>query len=67
MFGNRLRELMQKQGISQADMAKRINITSSMVNQIIRGTKQATAPLIAEIAKELGCTTDYLIYGQESN
>lgn len=64
MFGERLREARTKKGLSQKELADIVNVTGSMITQIERGTKQATAPLIADLAAALDCTANDLIYGK---
>ena len=63
MFGERLREERIKKGMSQAKLAEIVEVGSPMITQIERGTKQASAPLIAQLATALGCTSDHLIFG----
>jgi len=63
MFGERVREERVKKDLTQAQLAEMVRVSSPMITQIERGTKQASAPLIGELAKVLGCTADYLIYG----
>lgn len=65
MFGKRLKEKRIAKHLNQTELARIVNVSSSMINQIERGTKQASAPLIAELAIALGCTTDSLIYGDK--
>ena len=64
MFGERLKKLRLDKGMTQAELAKRINVTDSMITQIERGTKQASAALIADLIKVLDCTADFLITGK---
>jgi len=63
MFGERVRELRIKKEMTQGELAEIVSVSSPMITQIERGTKQASAPIVGEIATALGCTTDYLIYG----
>ena len=65
MFGERLKEARKSYGITQEELAKRIGVHVSMIAQMERGTKQASPPLIADIATELGCSLDFLIFGKK--
>ena len=51
--------------LTQTVLAKQVGVSTPMITQIERGTKQASAPLIADLATALGCTTDHLIYGEQ--
>lgn len=48
-------------GLSQAELAKKINITQSMLCQIERGTKTPALPLGKELADALGCALEELL------
>jgi len=62
MFGERLREARISKEMTQKQLADIVGVTAPMITQIERGTKQATAPLIADLAIALNCTSDALIY-----
>lgn len=48
-------------GLTQLELAARLNISGPFVCQLERGTKVPTLPLAVEIAKALGCkVTDFL-------
>jgi transcriptional regulator with XRE-family HTH domain len=64
MFGARLKEKRLEAGITQKQLGEIVGVTDSMITQIERGTKQASAPLIAELATALNCTADQLIFGK---
>ena len=57
-IGNSIRELRESRGLSQVDLAARLQITSSMLCQIERGTKTPSLVLGVDIAKALGCTLE---------
>jgi len=66
MFGSRVKELRTGRGWTQSELGKKVGVNDSMITQIERGTKQASAPLVGEIAEVLGVTTDWLIYGDKT-
>ena len=47
-------------GMTQAELAEKINVTQSMLCQIERGTKAQSWPLGTEIAVELNCALNDL-------
>ncbi|MBS6235581.1 helix-turn-helix transcriptional regulator [Anaerotruncus colihominis] len=47
-------------GMTQAELAEKINVTQSMLCQIERGTKAPSWPLGTEIAVELNCALNDL-------
>ena len=64
-FGDRMKQARLAKGLHQTELAELVNISSPMINQVERGSKNATAPLIARLAEVLGVTTDWLIYGDK--
>ena len=62
-FGDRMKLKREEKGLNQTELSRLVNISSVMINQIERGSRNATAPLIARIAETLECTADWLIYG----
>lgn len=53
--GSNIKFLRMMKGLSQEELAERVNVTKSMISQIERGTKNLTMELSVELARELGC------------
>jgi len=64
-FGDRLKQARLAKNLLQTELAELVNISSPMLNQVERGSRNATAPLIAILAEVLEVTTDWLIYGDK--
>ena len=59
-IGENIRVLRTKNGLTQAELAKRIGISSPMLAQIERGTKTVSMPLGKLIAEVFSCSVDDL-------
>lgn len=59
IIGSRIRARLEECGISQADLARRVKLTQSTINGLVRGEQRSTTKL-HQIARELGTTTAYL-------
>lgn len=53
--GSNIKFLRMMKGLSQQELADRVNVTKSMISQIERGTKNLTMELGEELAKALEC------------
>ncbi len=61
-IGTIIREKRMNKGLTQVQLGEQIGVTTSMVNQIERGTKMPTLPLAKEIADVLQCKVeDFLV------
>ena len=58
--GASIRHIRESKGMTQAELAEKINVTQSMLCQIERGTKAPSLPLSTEIAAALNCTLNDL-------
>ena len=54
-IGANIRQIREKKGISQSELAKKCGVSQSMICQIERGTKVPTLPLSIDIAAALHC------------
>lgn len=54
--GEIIRKMRTDSGISQRDLAFKLEISQSMLAQIERGTKILTVPLAKRLSAILGCT-----------
>lgn len=55
---NNIKNLRQKLGIPQAELAKRLKISRSYMSNIEQNKKTPSMMLAARIAKELNCSLD---------
>ena len=60
-----LKPIMDKQDITGYELAKRTNVSTSHISDIINGKKQPTLPIAKRIADALGVTIDELIDDQQ--
>lgn len=54
-FGDRLRQLREKAGLPQADLAARMGKQIQAVSRYESGTRVPTLALLYQLAKALGC------------
>ncbi|MED4530942.1 helix-turn-helix transcriptional regulator [Metabacillus fastidiosus] len=59
--GERIILLREKKGWKQKDLAEKVDINSSVMNRIEKGTRPLVDEEIKKIAVALGVTTDYLL------
>lgn len=57
----RLRELREKCGISQSDIADRLEVTSSLISSYERGERTPSLPIILKLSYIYNCSVDYLL------
>jgi len=60
-FGQRARTIRLKQGFSQGDVAKRMNVHRSYISSIERGVRNPSLKVIQRIAKALEVPMEKLI------
>lgn len=60
-FGERLLNLLQKQGITQKQLADRLNTTEATLSRYVNGDREPKADMLANIATALNTTSDYLL------
>lgn len=61
LLGNRIRVAREKEGITQEELAERINISPSHISVIERGVKTVRIDTVVRIANELDVSADYLL------
>jgi transcriptional regulator with XRE-family HTH domain len=66
-FGNRLQQLLNKNNISQRQLAKKVGITEAAVSRYINNLQKPRPDILAEIATTLDTTTDYLLGKEEKS
>lgn len=59
--GQRIREIRERRGILQAELAKMVNISESVMSRIEKGDRAVRDDELKEIAKKLNVSADYLI------
>ena len=68
IIGERIAGLLREQGKSQRKLAEQAGTTEASISRYIKGNRIPTGPVLANIAKALYTTTDYLLgYEQNSN
>lgn len=65
-IGNRIRQLRKDQGMTQAQLAAKLNIGDRHLRKIEAGEKGASIDILIEIAALLGVSLDYIIMGKQS-
>ena len=61
IIGKRIRSTRERKGIIQKALAEMVGVSPSAINQFEKGEKKPSSELIANIAHELGVSTDYLL------
>ena len=61
MVSDRIKELREKSGFSQAQLAKRLDVTRSSVNAWEMGLSTPTTQYVVALAKLFHVSTDYLL------
>lgn len=59
--GERMKELMKEQGITNKELAEAVGVTEAMISYIIRGLRDTTVGTMARIAKHLGVGIDEIV------
>ena len=59
--GDRLKQLRERQNLTQADLMRALNITQRQIVRYESGLSIPTPPLLSVMAQMLNCTTDYLL------
>ena len=64
MLGIRIAILRISKGWCQAELARRIGVSTSAVGMYEQGRREPSLGLLVRLAQELGVTTDYLLTGE---
>ncbi|MBR0443676.1 MAG: helix-turn-helix transcriptional regulator [Clostridia bacterium] len=59
--GERMKELMKEQGITNKELAEAVGVTEAMISYIIRGLRDTTVATMVRIANRLGVKVDELL------
>ncbi len=60
-FSERLKECLKATGVSQSELARRINMSQSVVNNYCTGKHEPPLDILILICKALGESSDYLL------
>ena len=64
-MGLRIQNLRKQAGMTQEQLAERLNIATSTLGKLERGKQGASLELITGIAFSLGASLDYIVFGYE--
>ncbi len=62
-MGERLKQLIEKKGISQKELAEKVGCTDAAISHYIKGDRFPRASVLTKIAIALDTTSDYLMEG----
>ena len=57
--GSRLRRLRQNHGLNQAELAERLDLSASYLNQLERGKRPLTVAVLLRVTEEFGVDADF--------
>ena len=63
MLGARIAALRKEAGLSQAELAEKLQISASAMGMYEQGRREPSAQMLVSLAQTLGVTTDYLLTG----
>ena len=66
MLGPRIAALRRSAGLSQAELARRLQISASAMGMYEQGRREPSAEILVALARELQVSTDYLLTGRPS-
>jgi len=61
LIGKRIKERRQKMNLTQKDLAEKVQVTPSAINQYEKGEKTPSTENLLNLARELGVSSDYLL------
>lgn len=64
MLGERIASLRQSYGMSQAELAKRLHISTSAVGMYEQGRREPSVDTLIALSTEFGVSLDYLVAGK---
>lgn len=60
-FGNRLKHLRTKSGVTQAQLAERLGLTKSVISAYETGLRMPSYEILIQISRIFKVSTDYLL------
>lgn len=64
MLGPRIAILRRSAGLSQGELAQRLQVSSSAIGMYEQGRREPSAEILVAMARTFGVTVDYLLTGQ---
>ncbi|MBE6933467.1 MAG: helix-turn-helix transcriptional regulator [Ruminococcaceae bacterium] len=64
MLGTRIASLRLSHGLSQAELAKRLHISTSAVGMYEQGRREPSVSILVALSREFGVSLDYLLSGK---
>ena len=64
MLGARIASLRQGRGLSQAELARKLNISTSAVGMYEQGRREPSVDTLIALGEEFGVSLDYLLSGK---
>ena len=65
-FGQRIKEERNRMGLTQEELALRLNIGHEHMNKIERGKRGCSIDILLELSELFGVSTDYLLMGKRT-
>lgn len=66
MLGPRIAALRRAAGLSQGELARRLQVSPSAIGMYEQGRREPSSEILVALARTLGVTVDYLLTGQAS-
>ena len=63
MIGPRIAALRRERGLSQTELARRIQVSPSALGMYEQGRREPSGEILVAMARELDVSTDYLLTG----
>ena len=64
MLGSRIASLRQTYGLSQAELAQRLHISTSAIGMYEQGRREPSVDTLVALSREFGVSLDYLLSGR---
>ena len=66
MLGARIAALRRGSNLSQGELARRLQVSTSAIGMYEQGRREPSAEILVAMARTFGVTVDYLLTGQPS-
>lgn len=66
MYPNILKDLREKAGLSQVELAKKLGVSRSSIGAYENGTRQPSNDTLVKMSELFGCSVDHLLTGKSS-
>ena len=64
-FGERLKATREKAGLTQSQLAERMEVSDNHLSALERDISEPRADMLRKLSVVLGVTTDYLLFGKK--